>query len=96
VDGVWASLGWPHIVSKGLNILGQGKVGQGMVVTRCGGGRGYRLQVGPVACPGGWWKDAWHGCLPESGGSGAGGGKVVRSQTNPSCQSSVKLSVVGQ
>jgi len=46
VDGVRAGLGRPHIVSKGLNILGQGKVGRGMVVMRWDGGRGVQVASG--------------------------------------------------
>jgi len=81
-------------MGKGLNILGQGKVGRGMVVAHQSGGRGYRLPVGPVACPWGWWKGSWWDCLPASGGWGAGGGRVARGRTNPTHWSSGGWSVV--
>jgi len=33
------SLGWPPVLSKGLNIFGQGSVGQVIIATRQGGGK---------------------------------------------------------
>jgi len=90
VGGVQAGLGRPHILGEGLNILGQREVGRGMVVARRVGGRGYRLQVGPIACPWGWWKGAGRDCLPASGGWGAGGRRVARSLTNPTCVGAVE------
>jgi len=83
-------------MGEGLNILGQEKVGRGMVMARRSGGRGYRFPVGPVACPWGWWKGALHDGLSASGGSGAGGGRVVRGRPNPTHRSADDLSVVGQ
>jgi len=43
---MWASLGQLHIMSKGLNICGQGKVGQVMVVMHQGGGMGVQVASG--------------------------------------------------
>jgi len=43
---VQASLGQPHIMGEGLDILGQGEVRQGMVVVRRGSGRGVQVASG--------------------------------------------------
>jgi len=46
VGGVQAGLGRPHILGKGLNILGQREVGRGMMMARRSGGRGVQVASG--------------------------------------------------
>jgi len=54
------------------------------------------LPVGPVASSWGWWIGALRDGVSASGGSGAGGGRVVRGRPNPTHRSSGELSVVGR
>ncbi len=41
-----AGLGRPHIMGQGLDILGQGEIGRGMVVAHQGSGRGVQVASG--------------------------------------------------
>jgi len=65
------SLGQPHIMCEGLNIFGQGNVGQVMVVMHQGGGKWVQVASGAsslsrrvvgrcVACP--FARGRWVGC----------------------------------